>query len=247
MLGIQSPRRWIVSSIAALSIAGLALGPSSPALGDEVRSVLMPAGTEKNDANTHLIFPWDCSTSTSSLRQQQIYRGTDIGVGEIVELRFRQDAELGLAFGPVTLNDVTIRLSSTDREIDQLSLVFADNLSADARIVFAGDLTLSSAVSTASPRPFDIGVVFQNPFPFFGSETNHLLLDVTLPACGDTTAFDAVLADDDEVARVWETDATATIATRTDTVGLVTEIFVQAIFDDGFETGDMTEWTLSVP
>ena len=213
----------------------------------EVRQVVLPSAAAAADANTHLAFPWDCALSASSLRQQQIYRGTEIGRGEITELRFRQDAGLGSAFGPSVLDNVTIRLGTTDREIDLMSLVFSENLGTGSQIVYQGSLSLTSAGSAASPRPFDIVVPLQDGYSFRGGENAHLVLDVTLPSCASTTLLDAAFEVDDEVARIWETDATAAAATRTDTAGLVTQIVIQILFSDGFEDGNALRWSSTVP
>lgn len=240
----RSAKRRFPSLVLALVVMVLILTGQAGA--QSFLHVVVPTAFRDVEASSHMTFPWSC-VSTSGLRQQQVMDGAAIGHGEVVTLRFRQDAELGAAFGPVTLPGVTVRLASTDQAIDTLSLVFADNMGADAEVVFQGDLQLSSAASAAVPRPWDVAVPLTSPFFFDGADGTNLLLDVTIPTCASTTAFDAAFTASDEVARIWENDADATVATRTDTAGLVIELELRFVFADGFELGDLNAWTMVVP
>jgi hypothetical protein len=186
------------------------------------------------------------------MRYQQVYLGFEVGKGEISELRFRQDSEFGSAFGPWFIPNVTIQLSSTMTAhpfgpLGGLSSTFADNIGPDATTVFVGNLTLSSNESLAVPRPFDI-VVRLTPRFFFDSSTGaNLLLDVTVPSCGFTTTQDLHSEVDDGVARVASYDSMSpTARAAQDTGGLVTQ-FLFLVSEDGFESGDTSAWSLTMP
>lgn len=234
------------ATVALAFLTIVVLMPAEQARAQSIFQVVVPSTFLSVEAGSHLAYPWGCEAG-SSLRQQQAYDGAEVGKGEIIELRFRQDADLGTAFGPVTLFGVTVRLASTDQAIETLSLIFADNLGTDAKIVFQGDLTLSSAASGAVPRPRDIVVPLTTPFFFDGTDGTNLVLDVTIPTCVMATAFDAAFVVGDAVARIWENQSNATVATRTDSAGLVTELIIRLLFTDGFESGNLNAWSMAAP
>lgn len=182
------------------------------------------------------------------MRYQQVYLGSEVGTGEISGLRFRLDGKVGSAFGPTAISNVTIQLSSTTtaHPFSGLSSTFADNIGPDATTVFAGNLVLSSSGSPAVPRPFDVIVPLVSRFFFDSSTGANLLLDVTVPSCALTTALDAHSEGVDGVARAVATLHTSPTSNFQDTLGLVTQIqFV--FFGDGFESGDTSAWSLTVP
>ena len=226
----------------------LALMPSAVAQGQAVLPAVL-AGLEGNVNNG---YPFDCSAfGIPSMRYQQVYLGSEVGTGDIHELRFRKDGSCGGGFGPQVIPNVTIQLSSTTTahpfgSSGGLSSTFANNIGPDATTIFAGDLILSSIGDQAAPHPFDIVIPLRQRFFFDSSTGANLLLDVRLPTCGLTTCLDAHLEADDGVARAYAFDHTSPAANFQDTYGLVTQI-VFWLFEDGFESGDTSAWSFTEP
>jgi hypothetical protein len=212
----------------ALVIAALLLIAVPPVV--SAAQVVVPnaqTSVEGNSANT---LPFGCVITSASMRYQQVYLGSEIGSGTITEIRFRQDAPAVVLFGPNTINGVTITLSSTTAAPDGLSATFAKNIGADVTTVFSGNLTLSSAASAAVPRPFDIVIPLQTPFPFNAASGLNLVLDVTIPTCIAIPSFDAQNTNGDSVSRALATNSGSATATEVATPGLITQVTItQAI------------------
>ncbi len=189
-------------------------------------------------------------------RHQQVYAGNEVTAGIITSIFFRQDEVYGTVAATCTLTNATVVLSSTTVAVDALSTTFADNLGADATVVFQGDLVISTTDTTSNPRPFEIHIPFTTPFTFNPGPNINLVVDITLPdqdtdiVCGGFPTIDRQLHPFDSVSSVfcWNGSCSPTFDTApaTDPQGLVT-LFVQEIFDDGFESGDTTKWSSSVP
>lgn len=216
---------------------------------------VVPVGLGTREGNEANVFPFNCLGGPPSMRYQQVYTGSSVGSGQIMEIRFRQDGTLGSGFAANTTENVTVRLSTTSASplagSKGLSPIFEDNVGADLVTVYTGDLELSSASSTDVPRPFDIVIPLQADFVFEASAGGNLLLDVTLPSCWTTTWFDSETASNDEISRAVAPNAASSEASFIDSRGLVTQ-FVLApslalIFADGFESGDTSAWGLTVP
>jgi hypothetical protein len=187
-------------------------------------AIVVPNAQTAVEGNTNNDFPFGCS-SFSSMRYQQVYLGSEVGSGTITQIAFRQDGVSGGAFGPTTINGITITLSSTSAAPDGLSTTFANNVGADVTTVFTGNLTLSSAACPgAGPCPFDIVIPLQTPFSFNPAGGLNLLLDVTIPTCVSITIFDAQQSTD-SVSRAFTTTlgSGSPTADPTDTAGLVTQ------------------------
>ena len=118
-------------------------------------------------------------------------------------------------------------------------------------VVYSGPLHLRSKSSSGSPHPFDIVFNIQQIFDFDPSSGMNLLLDVTIPEGPDLASFDAENSDGDSVSRVYcwvdEECLTSDDAMIADTVGLVTMLLPKLIFEDGFESGDTSVWSETVP
>ena len=210
--------------------------------------IVVPNSLTSVEGNTNLLWPWGCGHGgNTSLRQQQVYLGSEVGSGTIAALRFRQDSLFGSAFGPTTLPSVLITLSSTPADPDSLSQIFDDNVGPDVNIVYDGPLTLSSCESAAIPRQLDVFVSLSSTFSFDSSSGQNLLMDVTIDPCVITTWFDAENTLGDSVSRIFRTDASATTGLP-DTIGIVTQfLLADHVFDDGFECGDTSSWSRTVP
>lgn len=239
----SAPRHRV--SLWLLVVASLAVVPAAQG------QVVIPAEAAAVEGNVNNTYPFDCGLFDLSMRYQQVYLGSKVGSGEILELRFRQDGFSGLPFGPTTIASVTVQLSSTTADPfgpeGGLSLMFADNIGPDVTTVFSGDLVLSSAASGSVPRPFDIVVPLASRFAFDAGSGANLLLDVTIPDCPTTTLIDAQEAVDDGVARAGAFDAASPLADFRDTLGVVTQLIMLLIFEDGFESGDTSAWSVTVP
>jgi hypothetical protein len=215
--------------------------------------VVVPAALADMEGNSNNAFPFNCTAfGLSSMRYQQVYLGSEIGTGEISELRFRLDGFCGTAFGPEVIPNITVQLSSTMTAhpfgpSGGLSSIFAENIGPDATTVFAGDLALFSRGRPAVPMPFEITIPVRPGFFFDSSTGANLLLDVSVPSCALTTCLDAQFQEGDSVARAMSSDSTSPTATIVqDTLGLVTQIIFM-IFEDGFESGDTSAWSFTEP
>lgn len=189
-------------------------------------------------------------------RHQQVYAGNEVMAGIITSIFFRQDEDYGTVAATCTWTNATVVLSSTAVAVDALNTTFADNLGADATVVFQGDLVISTSDTTSNPRPFEIHIPFTTPFTFNPGPNINLVVDITLPdqdsgiVCAGFPTIDREFHPFDSVSSVfcWNGSCSLTFdtASATDTQGIVT-LFVQEIFLDGFESGDTTEWTSTVP
>ena len=109
----------------------------------------------------------------------------------ITRIALRPDAEAGVAFSE-TLSSIKIGLSTTAKAPSTLSKTFAANIGADEKVVFNGELALSSNFSGTSqgPKDFDIVITLQQPFTYNPSAGN-LLLDIRNYSGARTTQLDA--------------------------------------------------------
>jgi len=142
------------------------LAAVSAGFGDFVKSPVAFGNTEGGGP-----FLTDRSIA-DSIRYQQVYRASDFtSFGSplrITELRFEQVA------GPNdnTLSNVQIRLSTTPRNPDALSSIFAENVGASETVVFSGSLRLFGSGG------FTTRIPLQTPF-VFDPLAGNLLMDVS--------------------------------------------------------------------
>jgi uncharacterized repeat protein (TIGR01451 family) len=183
-------------------------------------------GSQNNEAT-----PFDCNfTGFGSQRVQQVYLGSEVGNGQIIQVAFRPDGEDGVAFGPTTINGVTIKLSTTSAAPDGLAggsdAAMDTNVGADVVTVFNGSLTLQSAATGGPPRNFDILIPLTTPFTF-NSSNGNLLMEVNIPTCtmAATTLFDTQDTTGDSISRThhWSTPTLF----FSDSVGLVTQFTIE--------------------
>jgi len=214
---------------------------------------VVPSGLAHVSGSTNISLLYGADRPT---RVQQVCLGADLPSGSIKEIRFRQDEVLGTA-GSCTLSDVTVVLSSTTATPDGLSLTFADNHGADQTTVYSGDLVLSSAASTADPRPFDMVVSLTTPFLFDGTTGKNLLIDITAPVadpvfpCSGFPLLDSEYQAGDGVSIVycWDGLCTPSMTTANDahTGGMVLLLVFDIVFADDFESGDTSQWSATAP
>jgi hypothetical protein len=113
------------------------------------------------------------NTQAASERYQQVYASSDFsrapGPNLITEISF----STGAAFLDVTLQNVEITFSTTQKQPDGLSSTFAQNVGSDATSVFSGPLHLfSRGLDT-----YGLRIPLQQPF-LYDSALGNLLLDV---------------------------------------------------------------------
>ncbi len=189
-------------------------------------------------------------------RYQQVYAGAEVTSGVITSIYLRQDEVFGTIAATCTWINVTVVLSSTTVAVDALSTTFADNLGADATIVFQGDLVVSNTDIVSNPRPFEYHIPFTTPFTFDSSTGLNLVVDIILPnqgtvaECQNSPIVDRDWNPLDGVSSAFcsggACSPTFDTASGGDTMGVPT-LFVQELFSDGFESGNTTMWTSTVP
>ncbi len=219
--------------------------------------VVLPTAQESSGGN---ITDEGVPFGTALTRYQQVYLGSEVGPRWISEIRFRgardYPGECGFPpFCPEVFQDTTVRLSTTQRDVDDLTVSFNTNAGADETVVFEGDLRILSRGNDrlTDVEPFDIVVPLETPFYFGG--TGNLLLDMNLPDAYALTDFECLDFHDaaDSVSRAYCSDLpwcnTDDQVSHRDSLGLVTMfMFVDpTIFSDGFESGNTSQWSATVP
>jgi hypothetical protein len=160
--------------------------------------LVSPNAFADNDASSFIASPFHLEpfAGTNSLRQQQVIRATEFsGLTapiSIEAIAFRPDLDVGFAFGPTTYEGIEVRLSTTPKNVGDLSSTFADNLGPDLLTVFSGPLVLSSD-NTLNPsgaaRDFDIVIDFATPF-VYDPAAGNLLLEILNPNNTSATLLD---------------------------------------------------------
>ena len=147
------------------------LATNSPALG-QTNYAVVPVGYDNIEGNGHAGAPFNVGID---VHYQQMYSASQFqGLGDnllITELRFRVNS-LDSAFDKV-LPTVDIRLSTSTRSPEAMSLELVQNVGQNETVVFAkGPLHLSS-----QKAGFDVVVPLTTPFLYIPSE-GSLLMDV---------------------------------------------------------------------
>jgi hypothetical protein len=194
---------------------------------------VVPLALATTEGNGNNIFPFQTpGYPPPSLRYQQLFTATEFGAlgGPvfITHVNFRPDADFGVPFG-IGIASIQINLSTTTAVDDGLSTTFAANIGSDDAVVFAGPLTLTSAMSgpPGGPKDFDYVITLQTPF-LYDPSAGSLLLDVrNLSGALASGGFDANFAFGDGVSRVFSNpyigqDATVPVGFA-DTLGLVAQ------------------------
>jgi hypothetical protein len=126
-------------------------------------------------------------------RYQQLYDATNFnGVSGIIDsIGFRINGDYGNS--PFSeLFDFSVTLSTSPNSANTMSTTFADNIGADAMVVWDGAMTLSGA-GDSYPNAFDIIIDIANTFVYHG--TGNLLMDIVLRSGSlpEGTYLDAML------------------------------------------------------
>lgn len=248
----RSPTSVSPFFIAILALVGIAARA-------QVDRLVVPESLETVDGNSANGLPFHLFAFPSEeLRYQQVYSASDFaalpGPLLITHIEFRPNGTgPGGTGGPFSriLPAIQIELSTTSRDVDDLSLTFAENIGPDRTPVHGGGaLPLSSAWlgPDEGPKEFDISIQLETQFTFDASQGN-LLMEVFTFSNELTTFFDADSRDTDATSRLISTDAFGATAELFDSFGLVTRFVVvpNGIFVDGFELGDRSAWSAGVP
>lgn len=166
--------------------------------------------------------------SLTSMRFQQVYDAsafktvdpTNVYVSTIKFALSFQNPSQGW-----TISSMQINLSTTQRSSDDLSTNFTDNVGPDDTVVF-GPASYSFPPTLAGGRLPTL--VFDKPFRY-NAASGNLLLDVRIFSAGGSRdisppALDAENSPTDQVSIVWATNVNDTVASGSDTLGLVTLI-----------------------
>ena len=190
-----------------LSIVVLFLGLSliyGPAFAQD--TVVVPNNNVDMNANGSFKLPFNCQGQPpTGIRWQQIYIGSEVGrAGLIDKVSFRlngvDEGRLGDNGFDAVYPNVIIQLSTTDKvpfeaEGDPISTTFADNIGADVKTVYSGNLRLSppNCFVEFPPQPgevcpFDVMIPLQEMFHYDPANGN-LLLDMRIPQCPELGEF----------------------------------------------------------
>lgn len=148
-----------------------------PVVGCEARAATNTVIVPGQLATQDLAFPsW--TLQASNVHIHEVYGAEHFPTTGmyITELRFRPDSVYGQAF-TTSIANIEIRLSTTVRSPDALSLVFSNNVGWDDVVVQRGPLAISSQFRgpAGGPKEFDIGVPLSRPFLHDPSAGNLLL------------------------------------------------------------------------
>jgi hypothetical protein len=159
------------------------------------------------------------------VRYQQVYAASEFSAispsGTYINgILFRPDGGQGHTFG-VTVRDIEVHLSTTQRSPDGLSPVFAENIGLDDMIVRSGSFYIQSHGSIGGTI-FDTYIFLPTPF-YYNPSAGNLLLDIHYRSGEPTTAFDATQIVGDSVSSVWSRSPNSPTATIVWTSGLITE------------------------
>ncbi len=140
---------------------------------------VVPGSFATTEGNSFTHYPFGLgNTPLTSLRVQQVYASSEFsaisqGGGWIHAISFRPDPQMFTGSPFPNLPDIEIAFSTTARNPDSLSPVFAENIGSDAVTV----LGRGSVNYTGYSGDFYLGLTFTTPF-FYDPSAGNLLLDV---------------------------------------------------------------------
>jgi hypothetical protein len=187
-----------------------------------VKAAVVPEGLTLIEGNSGSSMPFN----STGVRFQQVYAASAFefeAPGWIRGLAFRVDGSPGgggMPFFGKTLPNVQINLSTTLRQPDSLTPVFADNVGFNDTIVRSGPLSIQGSITSPGPNSFDIGIPLTTPF-FYNPAQGNLLLEVRNFMGTSTSPFDAVNTSGDSVSTLFASGADSTFG-NVSTIGLVT-------------------------
>jgi hypothetical protein len=235
-------KHWI-KAVSAAAIVSLAFGGAASAEHVVAPDSCGAGPCETTEGNWGTNVPFGVPLSSSGyVEYQQVYASSDFAaIGtplSITQITFRPNVSpgyAGYAFS-TTLPDVTIKLSTTEKEPGTLSTALVDdslegneNFGADVTLVYSGSLPLSSDFtgSSTGPKDFDIVIDLQAPF-LYDPAAGNLLLYVKKVTGESTPFFDGVQAIP-TTSRVYYSSVTGGPFTHPANSGLVTRFTVTPV------------------
>ncbi len=170
-------------------------------------------------------------------RTQQVYDSSDFagltGPITITAISFRPFTTPGaFSSNSVNISDTLIQLSTTAASgegANPLSTTFASNVGGNAKTVYSGALTLTTAASGNAPYPFDYTINLQTPFTYNPAQGN-LLLDLQIPTTATVSGagfgfatFDTVNTASDGVYSVLDNSNGGATTGTASTAGAITQ------------------------
>lgn len=202
------------------------------------QTLVTPPGYAVTTGNTGSTFPW--SRGPSSMRQQNIldtFNFTAQGVTGpilITKLRFRADDGAQAFWTGGSWPNVRIDLASCPNDYVSANQTFANNLAADVRTVYQGQVTVApgSSSGTGTLAPWYIEIPLQRAFAYDPTAGLDLTMDIYLDGLGWTggsRAADGVLGSGTAFgSRVYDTTGlTGLVGTFNAHQALVTEFTYQ--------------------
>ena len=189
-----------------------------------VLGLIVPEGVAQTDAGGG-------ATPLSSVVRQQTVYGASLFLPDTIriqEIRFRPSRVYGAAFS-TRVDDLQVKLSTTQARADGLNRTFAENVGADETVVFQGAIDLSSGFvgPSTGPKEFDISIPFTVPFVYDPAVGNLLIEIVNLRGAPAQIANDATPSSADQGSRAFALSGQATVATSVDTGADIVQILYQ--------------------
>ena len=138
--------------------------------------LVVPSGLESREGDSASGILTD-----QQLRLQEVYAASQFPTGTLLisQLRLRPSVDFGTGAFSISISNIQINLSTTPRQPNNLSLVFAENIGADDTVVHSGRLDVATQFSgpEQGPKTFDIIVPLQRPFAY-NPAAGNLLVDI---------------------------------------------------------------------
>lgn len=167
--------RLSVTNVCSLLVLALAAWSTSESQAAPVQTLIVPT----NAANS--LEALGSGQLKSPYKIQELYGAPNFAVADalyITELRYRPDSTYGTNFSTI-IGNIEIRLSTTTRVPDGLSLTYSENPGPDETLVYSGALSISSQFTgpPGQPKNFDIIIPLQTPF-LYNPAAGNLLVDL---------------------------------------------------------------------
>jgi hypothetical protein len=174
--------------------------------------------TQEGDSRSFHPFTFDFSHFQQVYASSEFTRPLETGGVNLNAMFFRLDGVDGLELNG-TVTNLQIRLSTTGRQPDSLSPVFAENIGGDNTLVFGGDKLFAVNHFPFSVQPFGAFFIeFTQPF-FYDPRDGNLLVDITLGGSSILSIVDAWDRVGDGVSSLWS--PSGAVGTPS-TIGVVT-------------------------
>lgn len=224
-----------------MSLLGFLVAASTMTSAEENLEQLIIGG-KPNPARGPLIVPNYLATQdfqeaahtlSDAARMQEVYQASEFSTGPILITGFywrpTANPQYGFPFHTID-RDFQLRLSTTSRQPDQLSSVFAENIGRDEQVVFKGPLAISSRFQDAAggTKKFDIYVHLKHPF-FYDPAKGNLLMDIRNFQASTAAFVSEYGLNGDGGSRAVALDPNATTASFTDTgIDVIEVVFTRA-------------------